>query len=107
MEETRNKSQFAPFTPGASGVNELEIPRPEWRSRRFRMSDLGSLFAILAGVLTLVAWVDQRVANVEHRVDAIEKQMELTNYILCVNARRNDPASAPPRCSIVLSKEAP
>lgn len=41
------------------------------------------------------------------RVGSLENKMDLTTYILCVSARRYDPASAPPGCTPVVAKGAP
>lgn len=46
--------------------------------------------------------LDVRVTRTERRTDTLAEAQRFTNYMLCVNARRNDPASAPPDCVPII-----
>lgn len=46
--------------------------------------------------------LDARVLRTEKRIDTLAEQQRFTNYMLCVNARRTDPASVPPDCAPVI-----
>lgn len=92
-------------------------PRSERRSRTRElfartMTLRDVLLAILATIAAL-GWTitspGRRIAMVETRVTAAEKDIgtlseaqRFTNYMLCMNARRTDPASAPPGCDPII-----
>ncbi|MCU1384987.1 MAG: hypothetical protein JWL71_3684 [Acidobacteria bacterium] len=56
---------------------------------------------------TRVVKLETTQADVMQRLQTVEESVRMSSYILCVSARRNDPASAPPGCTPVLSRGAP
>lgn len=46
--------------------------------------------------------LDVRVTHSERRIDTLAEAQRFTNYMLCVNARRTDPASAPTDCTPII-----
>lgn len=104
-------------------LSELELPmydrrgtrRPQnnWRGfwqRHLRPSEILAL-AILGGmVLTVVdrlrVNLEPRVIALEHRVDSLAGDLKFTNYMLCVQQRRTDPAAVPPDCAPIFQARA-
>lgn len=56
---------------------------------------IDALVVNLAGATT-------RIDHAERRIDTLAEAQRFTNYMLCVNARRTDPASAPPDCVPII-----
>ncbi|MFI5228386.1 MAG: hypothetical protein ACHQWU_04910 [Gemmatimonadales bacterium] len=51
---------------------------------------------------TTVNDLDSRVTLVEKRVDSLAHRLELTNYMQCVEMRRNDPSALPSDCAPIF-----
>lgn len=51
--------------------------------------------------------LDRRVTANEKEIAGLREQQRFTNYMLCVNARRTDPASAPPDCIPLIDARKP
>lgn len=96
-----------PYTPES---DRRRRRMPDWLTKDIKPRDVG--LGILA-ILVALGWTftspNRRIAAVEARVTANEKaistlaeQQRFTNYMLCVNARRTDPASAPPDCAPII-----
>jgi hypothetical protein len=49
-----------------------------------------------------VTFLETRVNNVSARVDTLYQKADFTNYLLCVQIRRTDPASTPPGCDPLI-----
>lgn len=105
MSETRLAAPFPPYGPPSRRDRALTI-----LSRPLTLKDL---VLGLVGILVALGWtvttpgkridkLEARVTHVEKTVDTLSEQQRFTNYMLCVNARRTDPASVPPDCAPVI-----
>lgn len=82
-------------------------------TRDLTARDVATALVGLAAMIAAFGWtinspgkqiraLDTRVTQAEHRIDTLAEQQRFTNYMLCVNARRTDPASAPPDCTPII-----
>lgn len=87
------------------------------RARAFLTKDLSAKDVILflfAAIIALgwrfsspssrIAALEVRVLAAEKEISALAEGQRFTNYMLCVNARRTDPASAPPDCAPIIEE---
>lgn len=97
---------FPPYT-GQSPQPLRRRPRwPEWLTRDVKPKD--AVLFILAALAALgFTNPIRRITALETRVSGLEEAQRFTNYMLCVNARRTDPASAPPDCAPLIEARTP
>lgn len=108
--DTRPAPPFPPYTP----LSRRRDRARAWISRTTPHDVLLAILAILAGlgvsILTpgmRLTKLELRAERVDRRIDTLAEQQRFTNYMLCVNARRTDPASAPPDCSPIIESRRP
>lgn len=78
-----------------------------WLGRDLKPTDIIIAILALLGAFGFVNPI-RRISALETRVSGLEESQRFTNYLLCVQIRRNDPAGVPPGCAPVLdSKERP
>lgn len=79
---------------------------PRWLTRDVSFKDV-VLFVIAALMALGFTNPMRRIAALETKVSGLEENQRFTNYLLCVQFRRNDPAAIPPDCAPVFEARNP
>lgn len=79
---------------GLMGLGAGALAAIGWRST--------SPASALAAIGNRVDTNSGRITHLERRVDTLETQQSFTNYLLCVQLRRTDPAAVPPDCAPIF-----
>ena len=97
-------------------TNDLPTTRPYDRRavdrgvlfRRLKPSEILSAVTLVVALVTALGWrftsiaeVEARVSTLERQVDSVTAGVRFTNYLLCVQLRRPDPAMLPAGCAPV------
>lgn len=90
---------FPPFTPDTSRRRRI----PEWLTRDLGLKDVILLALAILGAYGFVNPL-RRISVLEEKVSGLEENSRFTNYLLCVQIRRNDPAGVPPGCAPVFEE---
>ncbi len=75
---------------------------PEWMTRDLSLKDLVLLALAILGAYGFVNPL-RRISVLEVKVSGLEESQRFTNYLLCVQIRRTDPAAVPPGCDPILA----
>jgi hypothetical protein len=77
--------------------------------RRVSFSETVAALLLIGGGLSVLGWrrvsydeLEGRITANTKRIEALESRLTLTNYMLCVQLRKNDPASLPSDCSPIF-----